>query len=353
MDQFLLPYLQASEESERQRHLDELLLVHAAPAVRRTLRQRLGFHVDQFGANPFNQDAEDLFQEVLTKIIQTLTELRSSPRGIEIENFKQYVSRTTANICINYLRAKSPARRRLKDRVRLLLTYHRDFAFWEADGQFLCGFAEWQDRRSPPMSRGRDQSIAEQLGAALSHRYPTQVPARTPLLKIVAELFDLTEGPIEIDTVVDILATLLKIEDHALASIDDDLDAETEPTFVEPQPTDSPDVGAPALLRRLWLLVKRLPTEQRDAFCYRFHDEGGEDFFSLVIDGHIATLTEIAEVFDRSAQEVRRLRSLMPMDGATAAAELNVPRAQVNKWRFRALRRLGEELLPKGRQRQK
>jgi hypothetical protein len=30
MDQLLLPYLQASDESERQEHLDELLLAHAA-----------------------------------------------------------------------------------------------------------------------------------------------------------------------------------------------------------------------------------------------------------------------------------------------------------------------------------
>ena len=352
MDQLLLPYIQATDESERQRCLDELLLLHAAPAVRQALRRRLGFYVDQRGINPHNQDAEDLYQEVLTKIIQTVNELSSSP-GTEIEHFRQYVSRTTVNTCVNYLRSKSPARRRLKDSVRLLLTYHRDFAFWEAHGQFLCGFAEWQGHPSTLALRGQDQRIAKQVGDALSNRHPTQVPAQTPLLKIVAELFDLTAGPIEIDTVVNILATLLHIEDHALASIDDDPDAEPEPTFVEPPPTDSPDVGAPDLLRRLWQSVKGLPADQRDAFSYRFHDESGEDLFSLLIESRIATLSEIAEIFQRSAQEVRRLRSLMPMDGATAAAELNVPRAQVNKWRFRALRRLGEELLSKGRQGQK
>ncbi len=59
MDQLLLPYLQASNESERQQHLDELLLVHAAPIVRQALRQRLGFYVDQRGLNPHNQDAQD------------------------------------------------------------------------------------------------------------------------------------------------------------------------------------------------------------------------------------------------------------------------------------------------------
>jgi hypothetical protein len=59
MDQLLLPYLQATDESERQQHLDELLMVRAAPVVRQALRRRLGFYVDQRGINPHNKDAED------------------------------------------------------------------------------------------------------------------------------------------------------------------------------------------------------------------------------------------------------------------------------------------------------
>ncbi len=78
MDQLLLPYLQATEESERQRHLDELLLVHAAPVVRQALRRRLGFYVNQLGINPHNQNAEDLYQEIMTKILQTLHDLETS-----------------------------------------------------------------------------------------------------------------------------------------------------------------------------------------------------------------------------------------------------------------------------------
>ena len=75
MDQLLLPYLQAIDESERQRHLDELLLVYSAPIVRQALRRRLGFYVNQLGINPHNHDAEDLYQEIMTKILQTLHDI--------------------------------------------------------------------------------------------------------------------------------------------------------------------------------------------------------------------------------------------------------------------------------------
>ncbi len=52
MDHVLRPYLQATEESEREQRLEELLLFHAAPEIRFTLRQRLRFHVSQQGVVP-------------------------------------------------------------------------------------------------------------------------------------------------------------------------------------------------------------------------------------------------------------------------------------------------------------
>lgn len=343
MDTLLIPYLQATDESERQQCLDDLLLLHAAPAVRRALRQRLGFHVDQYGSNPYNQDAEDLYQEVLTKVIQTLNDLRSSPK-IEIEYFRQYVSRATENTCTNYLRSKSPTRRRLKDKVRLLLLYHRHFGFWESEGDFLCGFAAWQRTDRGRSTEGEKRRIEEHLVHALSMRYATQVLTQTSVLKIMADLFELQDGPIEIDVMVNILVKLLQMEDHAVAPIDD-LEAHPEPNIVQPALTDSRD-DARDLLRTLWEIVQGFPRDQRDAFCFTFHDESGDDLFSLLIENGIVTLPEIAKAFDCSEQKVRRLRSMMPMDGATAAAKMNAPRAQLNKWRFRAFRRLKKELLP-------
>ncbi|HYX31362.1 MAG TPA: sigma factor, partial [Pyrinomonadaceae bacterium] len=186
MDQLLLPYLRATDDSERLRCLDELIVLHAAPAVRKVLRQKLGFHVDRIGTNRYNQDAEDLYQEILTKIIQALVELRGSSAS-EIARFQRYVSRTAANTCVNYLRSKSPARRRLKDRVRLLLIYQRDFAFWEDEGDFLCGFAEWQGRRKSQLSSAEDERMAEMLSQALTERYSKLAPAQVPLLRMVSE----------------------------------------------------------------------------------------------------------------------------------------------------------------------
>src|SRR3982074_3290624 len=120
MDNLLLPYLKATDESERQQQLDELLVVYAAPVVRQTLRQKLGFHVNQIGVNPYNPDAEDLYHEIIAKIIELLATLPETPRT-QIEKFEHYVAGIATNACLDYMRSKSPVRTRLKYSIREIL----------------------------------------------------------------------------------------------------------------------------------------------------------------------------------------------------------------------------------------
>src|SRR5262249_24448869 len=144
-------YLNAKDERERQPHLDELLTLRAAPMIRQVLRRRLGFYVSAQGINENNQDAQDLYQEAMRRVVQELNQLQSSA-GANIENFELYVSRLATNACIDFLRAKSPVRTRLKYRLRDLLNRHKDFASWEQDGEILCGLASWRNTSKTPFS---------------------------------------------------------------------------------------------------------------------------------------------------------------------------------------------------------
>jgi DNA-directed RNA polymerase specialized sigma24 family protein len=116
----LLPYLTADDDEKRQQYLNELLTVSATPLIRQVLRRRLGFYVSAHGVNENNQDAEDLYQEAMTRVVQVLRQLQSSSDS-GIEDFELYVSRIASNICTDFLRAKSPARTRLKYSLRDLL----------------------------------------------------------------------------------------------------------------------------------------------------------------------------------------------------------------------------------------
>src|SRR6266849_6005166 len=99
MDQLLLAYLQASDESERQQLLDELLVLYAAPVVRQVLWRKLGLRVNAFGVNPYNQDAEDLYQETIAKVVEFL---RKPEAVAKTQSFEQYVARLATNSCHDY-----------------------------------------------------------------------------------------------------------------------------------------------------------------------------------------------------------------------------------------------------------
>jgi len=104
MDQLLLSYLQAATESDREQHLQEILSAYAVPEVRLALRRRLSFFVDAHGQSPHNQDAEDLFQEIMTKILQALHALTEPSSKAAIEDLQEYIARITANCCNDVLR---------------------------------------------------------------------------------------------------------------------------------------------------------------------------------------------------------------------------------------------------------
>lgn len=229
MDQLLLPYLQATDESERQQCLDELLLVHAVPVVRQALRQKLGFHVDQRGVNPHNQDAEDLFQEIMAKVVQTLHDLRN-PSAKTIQNLKQYVARIATNACHDVLRTKSPARARLKNNLRFLLTRHRDFAVWKIENETLSGFAVWRDTSQSESSQKQLFDIEEMIADFRSTRFRSEDLKQVALTRIVAELFRWVGSPVELDRLVNAVAMLLDVKDFPDESFD-----ESSQKYVEAQ----------------------------------------------------------------------------------------------------------------------
>jgi RNA polymerase sigma factor (sigma-70 family) len=343
MDNVLVPYLTARDDHERQQHLYELLTVCAAPLIRQVLRRRLGFYVSAQGVNENNQDAEDLYQEAMTRVVQALDQLQSSS-GIEIENFDLYVSRIASNTCTDFLRAKSPARTRLKDGLRHLLKRHKDLVSWEDDGEILCGFAPWRNTGKSAFSDQPLQDLEAKLDSFQLLHFPDEDIRLAPVSQIVAELFYWIGGPVEVDLLVRVIAYLRDIKDEQIESLDDPSPAGWDAYFVSSTRSDESHLQANELLARLWRAVIHLPAKQRDAFALSFEDEAGQDLFTMLRAAEIVNWDELAQGMSRSVQEVTRLRLLMPMDGASLADELRASRENVYKWRFRAMRRLKTEL---------
>jgi RNA polymerase sigma factor (sigma-70 family) len=344
MDNLLLPYLNANDESERRQRLDELLMVEAAPIIRRILRRRLGFYVSSQGINPRNSEAEDLFQEAMTGIVQMLHDVQTSSSKTDIENFNHYVARVAANVCVDFLRTKSPARTRLKDSLRDLFRRHKDLVAWDYEGEILCGFAVWRNTGKTFFSEQQSSDIEGRLEAFQAARFPHEDVKKAPLPQVIAELFDWIGGPVEIDVLVRIMAVLLEVREQRIESLDDETRSSWEAHYVASALSSDSLFRTKELLSRLWQAVKRLPPEQRDSFCFGFEDDDGQDLFTLLFSNGVTTLPELAKDLDRSVEQVVLLSERIPMDATTLGAQLNASRDNVYKWRFRAIQRLRAEL---------
>jgi RNA polymerase sigma factor (sigma-70 family) len=339
MDNVLAQYLTADDDRDRQQQLDELVTLRAAPLIRKVLRRRLGFYVNAQGINEKNPDAEDLYQEALTRVIQVLNQLHSSSTVTDIENFEGYVSRVATNICMDFLREKSPARTRLKDTLRDLFRRHGDLVSWEYEGEILCGFAAWRNTRKSTFSDQDTRELETKLEMFRSVRFADEDVSVASLSQVLAELFDWIGGPVDIDTLVRMVAYLLNIKDQQFESFD-----ETDVYFPASAQTGESHVRANELLARLWHTITALPAEQRDAFAFGFEDEAGQDLFTVLLDAGIVTWSELADGMERSVEEIVKLRMRMPMDGATAAEVIGAERKNVWKWRYRAIRTLKKHL---------
>jgi RNA polymerase sigma factor (sigma-70 family) len=308
------------------------------------LRRKLGFYVSATGANLHNSEAEDLYQEAISKIVQILHDLKDASSSTDIANFEQYVARLSANVCIDYLRTKSPARTRLKDSLRDLFRRHTELVSWEFEGEILCGFAIWKNSGRTFFSHQQSLDTDARMESFKAARFPDEDVKKAPIVQLVSELFDWIGGPVEIDGLVRMIAFLHDVRDQPAQSLDDESKISLEPHFlVNASATDS-ELKKTELLTRLWQAVKKLPREQRDAFCFRFEDDNGQDLFTLLLTRRIVTLRDLAHEFQRPADEIILLSTFMPMDTPAITAELKASRDNVYKWRYRAIRRLREEL---------
>ena len=342
MNSTLRLFLRATDDVERARLLEELILGEAAPLVRQTIRYRLRFCFAATRDGPTHPDAEDIYHDVIAKLIARLEVLRSQIDPVGIRDFGQYVMRVAANTCSDYLRLKYPARARLKDRLRDLLDRHPDFALWrsDSDDEFVCGFTVWRDLSPSRSSADRVRRLEAE---------PTSVDPkfinvrRMALSRLVAELFNWVGGPVEFDALVGVAASLLEVKAQLVVPFDEEeqyLRSREEPVLLCETRIEMREV-----LTEIWEAVCLLPDRHRAAFFFGFADTNGDDLVSLLLDAEVATSVEIAARLGVSLEKLMTIWKQMPLDNAALAILLGTTRQQVSKWRYRAHRRLEEQLL--------
>jgi len=95
-----------------------------------------------------------------------------------------------------------------------------------------------------------------------------------------------------------------------------------------------------AYLRRLWAEIRELPGQQRRALLLNLTDGRGDEMVSSLVHTRVATIREIAEALDMSAEEFAAIWNDLPLSDKTISAMLGVRSQQVINMRKAARARL-------------
>lgn len=326
-DVLLSPFLNATSEAESENLLTSLLEEQAGPIIKRILRRKLDERLR-------GSEAEDLYSEVVTQLVERLRLCKACPVSDGIRDFRNYVAVTTYNACYEILRSKYPERRRLKNRLKYLLTHHSTFSLWQTpEGYWLGGFANWTTRLETA-APGKLQDLYDMPEVQASPASGPDVSCAT-LIDLLEAIFRKVGAPVEFERLVNSVADLQRIKDVSeLTSFDEQeirAKGASEGFVIK--------IEQLSYLRRVWFEIVQLPLSQRTALLLNLRDINDGVVILLPVTG-VATIRQIAETLEIPAEEFSKLWNRLPLDDAAIALRLGVTRQGVINLRKSARARL-------------
>lgn len=305
-DEVLARLIEAPDEASRAAAL-EILVARAAPLIEAIL-SRYASAVES------SDDLRDLQATAMMRLLRRLDDV---PRGEKapIASFDDFVATLAFNTANDLLRDRFPARTRLKNRVRYVLTHDRRMASWRAPAGMAAGFSEWRGAATGTLPESSNESI--------------DLP-RDDVEAALLALFHASGTPLLLEDIVAALAAAWGV--------------------VEPEAVLAFETSAPVApghqrdtLVQLWSEIRALRPQQRAALLLNLRDRDSSAIEIFVLLG-VATIDELAAALEMSVEELAALWNALPLDDKTIAGRLGVSRQQVINLRRAARDRLARRL---------
>jgi RNA polymerase sigma factor (sigma-70 family) len=339
IDALLEPLLMEASDDQADELLSQLITVHAEPVIKGIIRYKL--HLSSHRADG-RAEADDIYQEALLQLLAELQKLRKQPDEHPITDVRGMAAVIAHRMCSRWMRRQFPERHALKNRLQYLLTRQRGLALWQdEDRKFVAGFAVWQGQKKAVTAAqlGRltdDEVLLAHIGMFGSGR-------QQELGAALAAIFNHLGSPIEFDELVSALAALLGIRDQPIESIAENEDAIAfQAAAGEPDPAWQ--VEKRIFLQRLWEELQQLPVNQRAALLLNLKDADGRGCIALFPATGIATLRQLADALEMSADGFAQLWNELPLEDARIAELLGLTRQQVINARKSGRERLTRRL---------
>jgi len=317
-DPVLLPLLTAIDEPSRRRALETVIVERVQPVVAGVLSRYRPPSVRI-------EDSEDLAATIGLRVVRRLQRLIAIADE-PIESLNDYVATLSYNVIYDFLRRRYPERSRLKNRLRYLFRCDARFAMWDSTGGVVCGIASWRGRA--PLSSILDLESASR-----------EMLDRTDPAAALRATFDRAGGPMLLDDLVRIMATLWQVVDAPT------IDIVREPASSDPGPAE--ELETRQRVETMWEEVKLLRPNQRVALLLNLRDVDGKNALAQLLISGIATVDGIAEAIGVSEERLSEIWNDLPFDDLTIASMLQVTRQQVITLRKAARERLARRLTSK------
>jgi RNA polymerase sigma factor (sigma-70 family) len=336
-DVILLPFLKATDEREEAGQLNRLIAEHLEPTIRRVLGRKLHAYVPRGEITFKNPDVEEVYNEILLKLIKRLRELKGGAGGKPINNLRSYMAAVAQNTCDEYLRRKHPQRYYLKNKVRHYLTGHDEFALWkDDDGELLAGLSVWGGKRADFPTPYKLSGTAEETWTSRLHSLKAH---RLELGELLNFIFQAAGGPLELDELVSVIARLWVLEDRPAESFDEGENPLSE-QLASAQAGPETVAEYQELLRLLWHEICQLPRRQQIALLFNLRNPYGVNVITLFPATGVATFEQMAEALGIPAEQFEETWARLPMDDLSIAEYLGATRQQVINLRKNARDRL-------------
>lgn len=315
-DPRLARFLAAPGDAARAEALEQLLMREVQPRARAVLA---GYIRARCPIAP--QDVDDIVAQVTLRV---LLKLRAATVIEEesVQNLEAYVTTLTRNAFRDLMRRRSPARARVKRRLRHLFSQDARLVMSGEEGTAICSLSDW------PAGEKRLAAPEAVRTAAASAAFSSADEAVAVLTEI--------GRPVRLSDLV----AATGAEDEGAVPLTEDLTA----------PPVHDAVEARQYLRKLWHEIQELPPRQRAALLFNLREPASGNAVVLFVSIGIASLDEIAAAMDLPAGELAAIWDELPFDDHRIAAQLGVERQQVINLRKSARDRLGRRMAVRSRQ---
>jgi RNA polymerase sigma factor (sigma-70 family) len=333
IDVLLEPLLAETSDEQADALLSELITLHAWPVIKGVIRFKLRLNSYR---ETQRAETDDIQQEVVLQLLAQLNRFRKLPDKHPISDLRGMAAVIAHRTCARWMRRQFPERHALKNRLHYLMTRQRGFALWQdQDGKLVAGFAVWREQQKPAHNLVEVEKLPAHIRTLKSDK-------AQQLAETVAGIFNFLGGPVEFDELVSGLAAIQGISDQPIESLADDEDATFEP--VAPEPNQAWRIEKRIFLQRLWEELQQLPVNQRAALLLNLRDATGFSCITLFPATGIATIRQLAEALEISAESFAEVWNDLPLEDARIAELLGLTRQQVINARKSGRERLARRL---------